>query len=634
MSKQFAGRLTGSLSDDVAEPLAGAQVRVYRLAGGRSAPEAVAPLPDEVVERKEALLLAEARTDGEGGFQLELAEQEQVEVDVRLAAKGGPPRQFTVAQVDAAALREGRWEHRIPTERWTSILPFLGRVIFGKVTVCGTEQGVSGLKVSAFDSDCVQDDPLGSATTGPTGNYVIFYTEAAYKRTPLSPVVNLDTPIFGNAGPDVYFRIENPATGDVLVDEPSSRGRQDDRDDVPAIFRADLCVPRTQQDPPVQVETKPMFEYVGVYSVFPADGDFTPAPAAAGDPQAGLTTAGLFAFTGGIPLKGIVPDGSAATPMKYRFLAQEYASADGTGAPGASVVLTGTHIGKTEIGKLVYQDFNPVTNAWTQRSTPYYAGAADNPQVTIHRPAGFPFFGDVTVSVNTPVGSDGWIEVPRENDLSFGGLGRFEGGDVLARLNTAALTSELIDLTTPAPGLKAGDPVPLAKRTRAHVFRISFEAKNVDTDADLPGNALEHIALINAQYRYERHPNWAGGEVVTAGVVSLNVAETLLGIAGNCGKVNDEVHTTFTVYHPFIRQASVSFEGPVPVAGAVVALDADGHAVSPDVPDPGIDGQPFDLTGKPNCAYVAWLSALLDLSDGDGRIADPHISDHVAFCKG
>ena len=31
------------------------------------------------------------------------------------------------------------------------------------------------------------------------------------------------------------------------------------------IFNADLCVPRQLPEPPVQVETKPMFEYVGVF---------------------------------------------------------------------------------------------------------------------------------------------------------------------------------------------------------------------------------------------------------------------------------------------------------------------------------------------------------------------------------
>jgi hypothetical protein len=97
--------------------------------------------------------------------------------------------------------------------------------------------------------------------------------------------------------------------------------------------------------------------------------------------------------------------------------------------------------------------------------------------------------------------------------------------------------------------------------------------------------------------------------------------------------VNNQVHVTYTVYHPFIRTAGVSFEGPVPIAGATHAVPS-GLLTSPDVPAPGVDGELFDFTGTPNCAYNVWLGATVELTSGWGQIIDGGINDHIAFCKG
>src|SRR4029450_2216762 len=55
-------------------------------------------------------------------------------------------------------------------------------VICGRVVVCDTEAPVSNVKVSAFDVDWLQDDPLGSAITDTTGKFRIDYLADDFKR--------------------------------------------------------------------------------------------------------------------------------------------------------------------------------------------------------------------------------------------------------------------------------------------------------------------------------------------------------------------------------------------------------------------------------------------------------------------
>ena len=42
------------------------------------------------------------------------------------------------------------------------------------------------------------------------------------------------------------------------------------------------------------------------------------------------------------------------------------------------------------------------------------------------------------------------------------------------------------------------------------LYQISFAARNVTTLASVGGNTLNIIALSNTNYKYSRHPDWAG----------------------------------------------------------------------------------------------------------------------------
>jgi hypothetical protein len=168
-----------------------------------------------------------------------------------------------------------------------------------------------------------------------------------------------------------------------------------------------------------QPETIPMFTHVGMYRVDPMWNDFS---------MDGTTTAGGYAFTGLIPLIGILPDGSTPTALEYRFQTEKYPLG------GGPQPVTAAMIKPTVIGQLEYFEFDTINNVWdpNPKSANYYVNNPDpqTNQITIPQPG-----PPLVVSVNKTVAADGWIEVPRENQLFFGGIGRFIPTGGLVDLN-------------------------------------------------------------------------------------------------------------------------------------------------------------------------------------------------------
>lgn len=237
--------------------------------------------------------------------------------------------------------------------------------------------------------------------------------------------------------------------------------------------------------------------------------------------------------------------------------------------------------------------------------------------------------GDLTVTLNQTVKADGWIEVPRQNDLVPGGEGLFVGGFVdMVKLDTKKLTFESYDLTVPPPELKAGESVPPVKKSRMHRFKLFFEAREVGMIAILSSNELEKIVMSNTYYTQHRHPSWAGYVATERAVVMIDIDE-LAAPGSGCNKVSNHVHALWTAYHPFLGTATVSFEGatPPPLPAAISPAIVGGESVSP------AGGHDFDITAQPNCAYILWLTVTLNLTYGYGAFL-PAFHDHIAFCKG
>lgn len=261
----FKGKLCGLICAECPEPLAEVTLRLYRLADDQNvaalavanAKDTFAILTDDAVAAKASLLIAETQTDAQGNFVFELDEQGYAgaafEVDVYCGnvprRKIGPnppkPVQFSITtlqprwrQTESGFL--AIWEYCLPYRFWCLVLSKLDIwTICGRVLVCDSQIPVQGARVRAFDADWLQSDDLGLGITGPDGRFIITYTSADFKKTPF---IGIDIELFG--GPDLYFRIESPDGATVLYQEPSSRGRDPDRENAGNCFCVELCVPR------------------------------------------------------------------------------------------------------------------------------------------------------------------------------------------------------------------------------------------------------------------------------------------------------------------------------------------------------------------------------------------------------
>lgn len=628
MSYHFKGRLSGHICPECPEWLSGVQVLLYRVARTEVTALAVASpkdsfaiLSEQEVAAKAGRLIAEARTDEKGDFSFELDERqkysgEPFEIDLRCgtvrgAGPGAKPLQLTLTtlqpqwrQTEAGWI--AAWEYGIPHRHWCAVRArFDAWTICGRVTVCDGAGPVMGVRVLAFDADWIQDDPLGSGMTDASGEFRIDYTGSSFRRTPFSPAINLEW----SGGPDLYFRIE-AADGTPLLIEPRTLARTPARENIGHCHCVKLCI---KEAPPSQTPpTQPLFTNVGQYHVDPVYADFS---------ADGLTTDAGYAFTGDIPLIGILPEATSSLAADYRFRIAEY---DATGTVlGAAFGVTQAMAEPTIIGKLEYWAWSSLHGAWMIRAADYWVNRPGS-TVSIAQPVG----PALSVPVNQAIGADGWITVPRDNDFAPGGKGRFVPMGNLLQLKTTALSSESQDLTLPAPGTAAGQGVPAGRKSRAHCFKIFFEARDHVTHAALPGsNALDKIVCSNTLYRYQRHPSWAGSIVNTTAVVSLDIGE-LSGPGAGCGKLTNELHALYTVYHPFVASGRVYFEGNPPLPADQPLMLAGGEAVS------AAGGLLIDISGLPPCAYVLWLEATLNLTSGWGQIPNPTTWDHIAFCKG
>ena len=359
-----------------------------------------------------------------------------------------------------------------------------------------------------------------------------------------------------------------------------------------------------------QPETIPLFTKVGKYHVDPMFGDFQPN---------GTTTAGNYAFSTTVNLNGLLPDGSAPDALEYRFT---YVN---LGVGGSPAPITGTMIPATTIiGQLEYYYWNAGLSAWLYTSTDYYV---NNPGATVSIPQ--QFGSPLNVVVDTDPDGDGWIKVPRQNSLVPGGVGRFVPTGLLAQLDTTQLTNEFFDLTVAGPGLPvvAGATVPAAQQSVKPTFKINFEARNATTLAAVGSNFLKVIALSNTNYKYSRHPDWAGSTITTIPVVSLDILELQ---SASCQPVDGNVntlHLLFTAYHPYVGSVSVSFSGPSPLpADTIPAIPADGDVVS------GAAGVAVDISMLQPCAYVVFLNVNLNLTNGDVVLYGT-FQDFIAFCR-
>ena len=368
-------------------------------------------------------------------------------------------------------------------------------------------------------------------------------------------------------------------------------------------------------------DTTPLFTHVGIYAI--------PTTSSAGDFAADGTTTSRLAFTKTIPLEGIMPDGQATHPYEYRFLVDPVTSP----ATDPTTPAEGLKVAPTTIGQLEFWAYDNTLNVWYPDTRPVGVKTAYG-SYNIPQP-GSTFISTGPLDVTVDPG--GWIQVPRMNDYTQGGIGRFvpggglAGTDALINLDTTQFTNENVNLGA----LAAGDSIPAGDLSPRPTYAVRFEARVHGTTSLVATNTLRVIAFSNTMYTYTRHTDWDGGSVSTQDVCSLDIKE-LTGPGGGCAKLKTTATALFTVYHPYLASAVVWLQGPTipypPVAGPFTfnpPLPAYG-AGAVEVAS-GAAGHVFNIQHLPACAYILHLETTLNLTYGDGQIGYED-QDLMAFC--
>jgi len=615
MSFTLRGVLSASICEDCPISLDGAAVRVYATLPGQGVTARAAADPrhtfrilhhgeadkQAVVETAHGELLGEATIGADGSYAVELAGSytgDAVDIDLycgtlsghvpprpgqvalttlqptwRLAGAPGPGAAGAAAGAGAVAGNHvAAFDYALPPRLTCAMLGRLGLwVICGRITVCATGQVVEGVTVYAFDRDWLQDDPLGSAVTGPGGKFQIWYTVAEFSQTPFSPLINIELV----PGPDLYFRIEGPG-GVVLLDEPPSTGRTAGRQNVGPCFCVGLCVPEA----PPRTEPIPDFRYIGALD-YVVDVDSGPA-------GSGRTLADNRAFYSGLRLSGPIGTTLGGQPLEYRF--EVRALPAGSWTPVLPNQILPTMIGTSE--KLV--------GASLEVSEVVVNGTASPTEIAV-----------------TPA-ADGWIAMPQEGDLSTGLF--------TPNLNMIVLDTRTIAAWTPADvgAIMAGTALPPAGLEADQLFGIRLRVRQAGlplTETD--GGECQTLAIDNTLYdNVNKGGSWAPHQVSDQlDVASVNVQEL---IGSGCGGVTSSLTVLVTAAHPNLGAVGLSMTGGGSTWGFTLPPATPGQVA-------GAAANSFSVSAMPSCAYIVTLETQVLLTTGD--TVPPPVYDQLAFCK-
>jgi hypothetical protein len=595
MMYQFKGKLQSYICQECLEDLAGATVRLYRHQKDQAVNELVATNPkdtfkllsDEEVKRKEKSLIAETVTNGEGEFTFELDSEEHdyngdaFEVDVRLESVPGydpesvkgkkkrPPVQFTITSLrpiwkeDGNVLVTPPWKYAIPYRFWCYLLALFDVwVICGRFVTCEGKQPLPGALVRAYDADCVQDDFLGDAVTDGSGRFLIYYTSAAFKKTPVS-WVNVE--LIG--GPDVYFKVEYG--GDLLIDEGRCDGRKAGRQNIGNCFCIALCTDKVV--PPI-ADQIPHWERVEYYEV---DTDFSIEGYAGVDSHVMCDSIDMH---GNMPLKNALNNKA----LKYRFLVGEWKWPGGTPDPAVmpsiqplnTDLLPVTFLATATVGYLYYIDGNGVYSSHAVK-----IGSSD-----LDGDGCITLLGKVeTVDMHDSTTSN--IAITESN---------FVGAYELMRINTISLTPPPYDVTQDLGTASAGNPVAAGDRAPIRRFKFRFQVFDFDQVPDLvtDNKTLDAMVIDNSPVKFALFLDELSGSL--------------------CNPITNNVHILYTIDHPHLEYFNIKIEN-----NAGVAHD---QTDVPPLPSgtwggdfffrggqSGTTGFDVDVSGDSPCAYAVIL---------------------------
>lgn len=492
------------------------------------------------------------------------------------------------------------WNHLVSKKIWCYILQRLDIwVICGRLTNCESQAPLPGIEVIAMDDDIITDDLLGSAVTDGDGRFCIYYRSKDFKKTFLSPWINVETtpPFSFDNGPDVYFKFA--VGGSVFFAESHFEAHKPSRKNIGNCFCINLCL---DEAPNGGVDVPAAFYQIGykrkyhpVLNIDPATGRTTGKTETSWNEQAFYST---------LDFRGSLSKKFNGQPVEYKF---EYAEVTDPSVDISTITtwndVQPNDIAKGEIGTRI-TTFFPVI-----KYNSYQIHGSD---------AVTPYGNEVEVHFN-----GNWIQVPQDTgifDIHFNGL--------LIKLKSKNLASGNVDKSGLVPGTSSA---PLQKN-RYFAFRMWKREQGNDPSKVMAGFSRP-LAIFNTLYEnVPQRGSWLPTAADELGIACVDLEE--LKVGGGCSKITETLTVNYTAANPNLGNVSIKMTGP----GGL-------HNFEPvSFPTPGEEAfgtskytganntvDPNDVKNLPNCSYEVRLTAELNLTDGEDQHHD--IWDRVLFCK-
>lgn len=439
--------------------------------------------------------------------------------------------------------------------------------VFGRVTQCSSGAPISGAVVSAFDTDWLQDDALGTSVSNAAGIYRIDYPGSAFRRGTF-----IDVELFG--GPDLYFRVTDSG-GNVLINEAPGAGRGPGRADRSRCAHVDLC--SQVGSPPGGGVFVDAWIKVGSAFVIPdasGNNDF--------DAQ-GYMGAQRFALGSTALMRGDVEretvDGRA---VEYRFLVSDSPTPNG-GPPPADATFTrvvGEGAGVplfasgAEIGEMV-------------RLSPLRIVKIDALLADL-RPGGWLRVNDCIERVFSTTPGLSVADIP-----SF-----IWNPDALLGINTAALSTAH---DVPAGAAPAGSAVPVGDHIPVERFALRFQIRSAN-----PADATDVT------------PMPGDGITLNSVVVNNNSVYVALGVNADgttvvCDPAHGNITLPFTAYHPDLQSVSIGLHpNGSPDVFSAAPLSGNSNPAVTEAVNPAL------FVGTlTRCGYIVTLGATPRLHNGE-----------------
>lgn len=615
------GNLCGYLCNDYFESLEGVVVLLYlpwqtdRLTENTAAnTKDTFRLVTEAERSSRAdLLINEVKTDAKGDFEFTVDNRySKTAFDIDFVCGSVPrvppkprntPLQFHLTTIKPQwSILEDRsyyyqWNYCISSKWWCYIRGYYfdAWVIIGHMYVCNTKTPIPDVKITALDADFLTDDNLGTATTDATGFFRIDYTSAQFKKTFLSPLINVETdPGTLNfvSGPDVYFHYQYG--GSSIAGETSANKRAN----VGYCLCVSLCLDNIVIVPP---PIPASFTKIGNNG-----NHFINEAIASGNPNVIALATGKTpaeqAFYSCIKLRGNLSQKLNGMPLQYRFETIE------TNGAGGAEIGTWKKVTPSQMCNAVIGTFFTIT--------------ADplNPVLIV----------DHVVGPAGGADADGWIAVPQDANFAPNINGELLG------FNTASLNAATIDMAGLIQGQSTTSIASLQQNTFYKIRMIKRELGNAASE--VVAGVSNPIALFNTTYKnVPQFGSWMPQTSDEMGVACIDIQEMIGGGGGTgCTPITNALHVNYTAANPNMGIVNLTLYGPggpyavknaSPAPAGPLSFVPETFGTASELQNPAV----VPVASLSKCAYTVKLSVELRLTNGENQHSD--IEDWLSFCK-